>query len=253
MLSHVYHLFVQKIKLFSAQSKWAVILLLLALCVSCTPSKPPDIALKLDVQSAGRPGLYKVSGTTNLPNQSQVTVAAVRYLRPTDEGFVSTASKASFSILARQIVQVNQGKLQATLNLWQVAPDGRFQEAWQLGSSQTGLSLNPSTAVSFVANFDPTGQFLKPEEQQVNIQDLQGSLVRFSSEGIPYVQASQTLAISLPVGRTTPPQPKEEDTNGGWGKRYELPSEPPVASRISTQQFKESQTNAPLSPSEFLR
>lgn len=253
MLSHVYHLFVQKIQLFYAQSKWAVILLLLALCVSCSPSKPPDIALKLNVQSAGRPGLYNVSGTTNLPNQSQVTVAAVRYLRRTDEGFLSTASKASFSILDRQIVRVNQGKLQATLNLWQVAPDGRFQEAWQLSSSQTGLSLNPSTEVSFVANFDPTGQFLKPEQQQVNIQDLKGSLVRFSSEGSPYVQASQTIQVSLPVGRTTPPQLKPEDINSGWGKRYELPSEPPVASRISTQQFKESQTNAPLSPSEFLR
>lgn len=253
MLNHVYQLFSQIMQRLYAQSKWSAILLLLALCVSCSPAKPPDIALQLNAKAANLPGSYNVSGTTNLPNQSPITVAAIRYLRPANQEFFGTDSNSIYSILDRQIVRVDQGKWQATLNLWQVAPDGRLQEPWQLGLSKTKLSLNPSTEVSFVATFDPTGQFLKPEQQEVKSQDLQGSLVRFSSEGLPYVQASQTLQVNLPTGKRTPPPVKAEDVNGGWGKRYELLPQPTVPNRISTQQLKTNQTNAPLSPAEFLR
>jgi hypothetical protein len=253
MLSRFYQLFSQKIQLIFSHSKWAVILLLLVLSVSCSSSKPPEIALKLNVQAAGRPGVYDVSGATDLPNQSEISVAAIRYLRPKSDNFLETDTNATYSILDRQIVPIKQGKWQATLNLWQVASDGRFQEAWQLGSSETGLSVDPASEVSFVATFDPTGQLLKPKQQGIDPQNLRGSLVRFTSEGVPYVQASQTLQVSLPTGRRSPPQLKAEDINGGWGDRYKLPSEPPVASRIPPQQFSTSQTNAPLSPSEFLR
>lgn len=253
MLSQIYQLFSQIMQWLYAQSKWTVIMLLLALCVSCSSAKPPDIALKLNTQAANSPGSYNVSGTTNLPNQSPITVAAIRYLRPANQEFSSTDSKGLYSILDRQMVRVDQGKWQAVLNLWQVAADGRLQEPWQLGLSTTGLSLNPSNEVSFVATFDPTGQFLKPAQQEVKNQDLQGTLVRFSSEGLPYVQASQTLQVNLPTGKKTPPTVKAEDLNGGWGKRYELLPQPTVPDRISTQQLKTSQTNAPLSPGEFLR
>lgn len=250
MLSHFYQQFSQKIQRLAAQ-KWVVIVLVLVLCVSCAPSEPPDIALKVNVEAGTRPGLYNVSGTTNLPNQNQITVAAIRSLRPTNQDF-GAEEKGTYSILDRKSVEVKQGKWQTTLNLWQVAPDGRLQEAWQLGSSQTGL-LNPSAEVAFVTTFDPAGQHSLPKQQQVNIQALRGSLVRFSAEGQPYVQAAQSLQVNLPTGRTTPPRLTAEEVNGGWGKRYEISPQPSVASRISTQQFERTQTNAPLSPAEFLR
>jgi len=252
MLSQSYQLFSQQLQSLYSRTKWAFILLLVALCVSCSSSKPPDVALKLNVQPS-RPGVYNVTGSTNLPDKSQITVAAIRYLRPTDQEFLGSDPKATFSILDRQIVEVAQGKWQTTLNLWQVGPDGRFQEAWQLNQSQTGLSLNPATEVSFVATFDPAGQFLKSKEQQEKTQDLQGSLVRFTAEGLPYVQASQTLQIALPVGRRPPPELKAEDINGGWGNRYEIKPEPPVATNIRPQLPQTKQINAPLSPAEFLR
>lgn len=245
--------FWQKIKQLYSYSKLAVTLLVLALCVSCSPAKPPDTALAISVQPASNPGLYTVTGTTNLPNKSQITVAALRYLRPKNQEFFSSDPQETYAILARQIVKVSQGKWQANLNLWQIATDGRLQEAWQVNQSQTGLLLNPASEVSFVATFDPTGQFLNPEQQQVQIQNLKGSLVRFTNEGLPYVQAIQNLKIALPVGRRPPPILKDEDLNSGWGKRYEIKTERPVTNNMRPQPIKTNQSNAPLSPSEFVR
>lgn len=232
-----------------APHKWLVVLLL-ALCVSCTPSKPPEMVLKVNVQAASNPGSYNVSGTTNLPNQSPLTVAAIRSLRPANQQLPDAAA-ATYSILDRQIVQVDQGKWQATLNLVQVAPDGRLKEAWQLGSPAVA-ALSPSPEVSFVAVFDPTGQNFK-SKQAINTQDIRGDLVRFSPEGLPYVQAAQTLQVSLPTGRRTPPKLTAQEVNGGWGNRYEIPPQPPVSSNLSPQKFSTTQTDAPLSPAEFLR
>jgi len=256
MLGQTYQFFLKTIHSLYCRSKWVVILLLLALCVSCSSPKPPEVSLQLSVQPASRLGSYNVTGSTNLPDQSQITVAALRYLRPTGEVLLESDPKATYSILARQIVEVAKGTWQTTLNLWEIAPDGRLQEAWQLNQSKTGISLNPANEVSFVAIFDPAGQLPKPKQQkpqQDKIPALRGSLVRFTAEGLPYVQANQTLEVALPVGKRPPPTLKPEDINGGWGKRYELPPEAPVARSISPLPIKTDQTNAPLSPSEFLR
>jgi hypothetical protein len=251
-LSRLCQLFFQTLESLYSQTKWTVILLLVVLCASCSSPKPPEVALKLSVQPASSSGLYNVTGSTNLPEHSQITVAAIRYLRPTDQEFLDSDPNATYSILARQIVEVSQGKWQANLNLWQVAPDGRFQEAWQLNQSQIGLSLNPASEVSFVAIFDPATQPPKRKKNE-EVQDFRGSLVRFTLEGQPYVQASQTLQVSLPVGRRPPPVLKAEDMNGGWGNRYEVKPQPAVAINIRPQLPKTNQTDAPLSPSEFLR
>ena len=259
MLSKVFQFFIQQTQLLYSRSKFVVILLLLAFCVSCSSSKPPQTDLKINVQSATRPGLYNVTGSTNLPDQSQITVTAIRYLPATDPQLLGLESDVSYSILDRQIVEVAQGKWETNLNLWQVAPDGRLQEAWQIGASKIGISLNPSNEVSFIATFDPAAHIQKsqqPQQQQQQQQqptpDLEGTLVRFTSEGLPYVKASKTLQIPLPAGRRPPPGLKPEDINGGWGNRYEIKPQPPVT-KTNLQSPKTDQTNAPLSPSEYLR
>jgi hypothetical protein len=245
--------FQQKIRRLYYYSQLAVVFLVLALCVSCSSAKPPDTAITISVQQENSPGLYTVTGTTNLPNQSQIVVAAIRSLRPKNQEFFSSDPQETYAILARQNVKVSQGQWRANLNLWQVATDGRLQESWQINQSQTGLLLNPANEVSFVATFEPTGQFLKPEQQQLQIQNLKGSLVRFTNEGLPYAQAIVNLKVALPVGRKPPSVLKDEDLNGGWGKRYEIKPDKAVNNYMRPQTIKTNQSNAPLSPSEFVR
>lgn len=268
MFRQLYQLFSRTIRLLSSLKKWAIALLVLVLCSSCFSPSTPEVSLKLNVQSANRSGTYNVSGSTNLPDRSQITVSAIRYLFPTDGQRLGPNPNATYSILDRQIAEVVKGNWQATLNLEQIAPDGRLLEAWQLNQSQTELSLNPSPEVSFLATFDPFNQrslssdpddtrtvarLAQLSQLQGNTQALRGSLVRFTTEGQPYVQASQTVAIPLPVGKRPPPEIKPEDINGGWGNRYQIKPEPPVPSSMRPQPLKTDQSDAPLSPSEFLR
>ncbi|HAG85414.1 MAG TPA: hypothetical protein DCL61_30775 [Cyanobacteria bacterium UBA12227] len=253
MLNPYYQFFVRIIHSLYSRTKWAIILLLLVWCASCSSGEAADIKLQLNVQSGGRPGLYSVTGTTNLPEQSQITVAAIRYLNSANQPLLSFDKTSNYSILDRQLVRVEKGKWQATLTLWQVAPDGRFQETWQLNQFQINTSVEPSPEVSFVATFEPDGQLATAKNQNVQTPELEGSLVRFTNEGQPYVKSSQTLRIPLPTGRKTPPIPKPEDINGGWGDRYELKPEPPLSKNTRPTSIKSDQTNAPLSPSEFMR
>ncbi|HBE18059.1 MAG TPA: hypothetical protein DEG17_12125 [Cyanobacteria bacterium UBA11149] len=235
------------------KSKRTLILGLLLWCTGCTSKDETGIKLNLSVEPAGRSGSYSVTATTNLPNQSQIIVSAIRYLNNPGQEFITSKVKNNYAILDRQIVRVEDGKLQATLNLWQVAPDGRLQEAWQIERSQIGSSLEPGSDVSFIATFEPDGQLATDKQQKIQIPELKGSLVRFSNEGSAYIKASQTLRVSLPSGRRQPPIIKAEDVNDGWGNRYELKPEPPAPTNIRPIQIKNQQTNAPLSDEEFVR
>lgn len=254
MLSQSYFTSASKMPPLSDFRKWTSLVLLLLLCASCSFQDSQEINLTLNAQAGGRPGLYSLSGTTNLPDQSQITVAAIRDLRFPDQAVYRDNSNVPYSILDRQVVRVEDGKWQATLNLWQVAPDGHFREAWQLDESPIGESLQPSAEVSFVALFDPEGQLPTAENQTIQTPELEGQLVRFTNEGQPYIKVTQSQNIPLPTGRKTPPVVKPEDMNWGWGKqRYELPPQPSAPKTIRPPTSKTEQTNQPLLPSEFLR
>ncbi|HBB31798.1 MAG TPA: hypothetical protein DDZ80_06945 [Cyanobacteria bacterium UBA8803] len=261
MFNNYYQLLLQKIRTLYSGSRLAVIVLLLLWCTSCSSKGSPDIKLQFEVQPAGRSGLYSVTGNTNLPNQSQIIVAALRYLRPLDQEWLDSEPNLNYAILDRKLVWVKKGKWETTLNLWQVAPDGRLQEAWQIAQARSGTSLDPAPEVSFVATFEPEGQLPTSENEKtsenkkVEIPELEGSLVRFTNEGQPYVKASQTLRVPLPSGRRPPTEIKPEDINDGWGNRYQLKPEPKNLNPIPQKNSKDmpSQTTAPLSPSEFLR
>ncbi len=253
MLSLYSQLFLQKFKpIFTC-------LVLLAVSYGCVQKAPEEAQLEIKgVQSTGSNGIYNILGITNLPDSSQITVAAVRYLRPTEGQsgeLLNNDANTNRSILARQIVEVKQGQWQADLNLWQVAPNGSFQEIWQANQAQ--LKLTPENGVTFIATFDPAGQGQKSEQTskqpKPENQKLEGKLLRFTNEGETYMQASQILSIPLPVGKTIPPRPQPEDLNGGWGTRYQIPPQS-IASKVTLlPQAKFRQTNAPLTPAEFLR
>ncbi|MEO1184168.1 MAG: hypothetical protein AAFX46_05385 [Cyanobacteria bacterium J06636_27] len=223
-------------------------------------SNKSQLGAKLEIQSIQREdsrGLYKVVGSTNLPESSRIAITAVRYLRPTtantEQIVGNNDGNVNRSILARQIVEVKQGKWEADLNLWKVAPNGNFQEVWQ--SNKDYKTLTPEREVSFIATFNPVGQLPssdKQDSQQPIYQKLEGKSLRFSNEGEKYVQASQFRSVALPVGKTTPLREPEE-FNNGWGNRYQLKAQSQNTTSSLPTLGKSQQTNAPLTSSQFLR
>ncbi len=261
MLSLHFAAICQKINNLSASmSLTATSLMLLAVTSGCVQKAQDQAQLEIkNLQPAQSNGVYTVAGDTNLPESSRITIAAVRYLH-SPEGrsgrSLNTEANTKRSILDRKIVEVKQSKWQAELNLWQVAPNGNFQEVWQ--ANQASIKLTPDSDVTFMAIFDPASQWERTDKRKVEEPDrknqpIEGKLLRFTNEGEKYVQVSQTIPVSLPGGKTIPPRPQAEDLNGGWGNRYQIRPEPLTSSATVLPPVKFRQTNAPLSPSEFLR
>jgi hypothetical protein len=215
------------------------------------PNLASDANFQIRVTPSPQKGVYTVAGRTNLPNESRITVAAIRYLNPKQPPALGVSPKPTFSILAYQDVKVNQGKWQTTLNLWKTAPNGRFQETWQLEQSKLGLTFEPEPDVLFLATVDPTDSFSELEKQlEKQGIELVSNVVRNTAEGDRYVQASQVLPVALATGQTTPPKQRPEDINGGWGPRYLLLPEPPNINKLPRPDKR--RIDAPLSPEEFM-
>lgn len=219
---------------------------------SLLPNLSSNADFNIQVTPSGRSGIYTVTGKTNIPDKSNITVAAIRLLKPDNLRIQNLTPNQTYSILAYQDVKVNKGAWQTTLNLWKVAPNGQFKEAWQLEQSKLGLSMAPDPDVTFLATVAPTGS-LSELESQLEKQGVKlvSNLVRNTVDGERYIQASQVLAVDLPKGQTSPPQPKPEDINGGWGNRFLLIPEPPNINNYEKPEKR--RTTAPLSPSEFLQ
>lgn len=219
---------------------------------SLLPNLSDDAKFKIQVTPSERPGVYTAVGNTNLPDESRITVAAIRYLQPNKQRVQNLSPRQTFSILAYQDVKVNKGKWQANLNLWKVSPKGEFQEVWQMDQSQLGISQEAQPDVTFLATVSPRDS-LSELEQQLQKQGIKlvSRLVRNTVDGERYIQTSQVLPISLPTGQTTPPQPAPEDINGGWGNRFLLIPEPPNINNYKKPEQR--RTNAPLSPDELLQ
>ncbi|WP_334991046.1 hypothetical protein [Nostoc sp.] len=237
--------------------------MLLAANYGCVQKAQENVEMKIgDIQPISSKGIYNVVGSSNLPESSKITVAAVRYLRPVSgqtEALLNSDTSINRSILARQIVEVKQGQWKAALNLWQVSPDGSFQEVWQANLAQ--IRLFPEGSVTFVAIFDPATQSEQPDNQNSQklksenqqLEKLESKLIRFTNEGEKYLQVSQTLTVPLPTEKTIPPRQQPEDLNGGWGNRYQIPPQSIASKSTLAPPIKNRQTNAYLTPSEFLR
>ena len=232
-----------------------VVLLLSTGCSRLLQSKPlKDINLEFSVEQQ-LPGVYALAGNTNLPEKSQVIVAAIRYLYPASQASQNFNPNPTYTVLAYQPAEVNGGRWQTQLNLWETATDGRFQEAWQLDKAKLKLNLKPSDDVVFLTTLAPVdgSDQLQQLENQLAKQKIQLSrkLVHGTADGQQYIQVSQTRAIALPTGGTTAPAIRPQDINGGWGNRFLIPLEP--QNPIQLERPKERRTNAPATADEFLK
>lgn len=207
----------------------------------------PEATLELQVKPEG-PGIFAIAGQTNLPNNTQMRVMAVRQLQPSQP---VAEAQPTYAILAYNQVKVEQGQWQTKLNLWEVAPDGSYREPWQLETARLNLAVTPESQVKFVVTLAPQGVLASLADQlKAGGVRLPQSLLRTTPEGEQFLQAEQSLAVNLPQGKTIPPVQRPEDLNDGWGERYLLVEEPPLPYTLKPEN--ERKTDAPASTEEYL-
>ncbi|MBF2026553.1 MAG: hypothetical protein IGS48_07265 [Oscillatoriales cyanobacterium C42_A2020_001] len=220
-------------------------ILLAGLTASCTQFQSTPVDLSLSIKPSGRPGVYVASGTSNLPDRSRIIISGVRYLQPSTDSTPLRPRDANYAILDREIVEVNQDRWETTLSLWQLTSNGNYQESWQQQQTNLGVPFKASGQVVFTATFEPENQSASVN-QQVQNQNLQGSLLRFTEDGQPYLQASQTLPVGLPSGKTTSPTGIALDQESSWESRSTVRN---LSTKVSVgAPPKEKQVDAPLSP-----
>jgi hypothetical protein len=214
-------------------------------------SASSGLAFAVDqIQPSNRPGIYSVSGRANLPDKTTVVVSAIRQLNSTAR---QNGAKPEYSILSRQQTQVKGQTWKVDLNLWQVAPDGQYQEAWQLTQSAKRIESAPNSTVLFLASVNPANQPPELTQQIENLtQASQGNLVQFTAEGDPYLQASRSLPVALPTGQTTAPPQRSLTTRIASDRISDVD---PVKNqnRSVLPPGKTDVTTAPLMPQEFVR
>jgi hypothetical protein len=223
---------------------------LVVLCTTgCTQSAQVPIELSLNVKSASRPGMYQVSGKTNLPEQSRISVVGIRYLKSLNAA--NTTAEPSYSILARQSVEVSQSRWQTTLNVLQLGANGQSLEAWQT-RQRTRLAMIPaSNTIVFVAIFEPERQTPSVQQEiKAKRLNLNKDSIQLTDAGQPYLQVQQSISAAPPDKKTT--SAATLDQNDGWGDRAVLKPQPSKTQTKMPLQ-KEQQTSAPLSNSQLFR
>ncbi len=230
------------------------------LTASCSPAQRtllfrPQIDfdkanLSIQVEATGIPGEYALSGKADLPRETELTVAAVRYLH-LSESSLQVDPQPTYSILAYDVVKVEGDHWQTRLPLWQVAPDGVFQETWQLNQPDLELAVEPDEQVLFLVTLAPIHNLQEIERQLASgNQEFASRFIQISSAGSRYLQTGQTRVVELPTGKTNPLGDRPEDINGGWGNRYLPLPDPPNTRQLQFPEHR--QTNAPIAQEELL-
>lgn len=239
----------------------SVAALMLMICTACSAAPPwfqsqlstPDIELAiLQVEPTNRPGVYTITGNSTLPEQSQITVAAIRVLN-SDEDPVNRDREPNYGILDRQFAVVKNGQWRTSLNLWRISASGDFQEPWQMTQQQLALQFEPSSQVTFSATFDPSQQFIGFQETVEEGSNLaRPSLAQYNSDGELYLQTSRKLAIALPTGSTVPLESSSALVKVINRQVTEQLTATTSSESESTPSAAQSRSDAPLLPSELL-
>ncbi|AFY57810.1 hypothetical protein Riv7116_5434 [Rivularia sp. PCC 7116] len=227
----------------------------------CTFQNADEVQIKnMNVQPIESSSKYKVSGKTNLPDNSIIKVIAVRGLVNTNAEtapFINNSANITRSILDRKNVEVKSGEWQAELNISHKSADGISRESWQNDSYMP--QFKPEDKVSFIATFNPVSQWQRSdnkalEKPPTKIQQPQGKLVRVTNSGEKFVQATKTLSIPAATIKNISSLSKSKQVNDDWGNRYllnkQLPSftgSLPPATEIKPD------SNTPLKASQQLR
>lgn len=167
----------------------------LMVCTGCTvipffgSGQTAKTELSMQVEPTRDFGIYRVTGRTNLPDHTRLTVQAIRKLQSSSQA----ESGQLYAILARTEVKVEQGKWQTSLNFLQ---QDRL-EAWQKTTQSLKLKSQPEQQVRFLAVTDPTENSIDLQSQSTPAGN-QGTSVQFTADGKSYLQTEQFLTIEPP-------------------------------------------------------
>lgn len=204
----------------------------------------------MTVESGDRPGVYELSGTTDLPEDTELLVQAVRVLTPTGQSLPEDSSEEHYAILDRDRILVSEGRWAVELQLWENS-NGTSAEYWQMQLPQSDRSFTPDNEVQFTVSMSPTGDERALEAQwQKSKQTPSDGVVSFTPDGEWFLQAEESIAIT-PPSVTVPDQPNSFDAARNLaltesGIPLADDAEGPAASAKGT-------TDAPLKDSELLR
>jgi hypothetical protein len=210
------------------------------------------VALTIEqVAETGQPGAFTLSGTATLPNQTPLTISAVRRLS-TEANDSSSEPEPLFSILDRKSAVVQDGRWQAQLTLWQVSPEGFYQEPWQ----RTGDGLAPSQAsstVEFRAALEPPDlSRAKVKNRAAILDQATNPLLNFTPEGQPYLTVSESRVVALPSSSVAASAGMPTASRPGWQGRSLTDSPANSLTERQPLPFQESD-NLPIPETNLLR
>lgn len=202
---------------------------------------PPSVDLSISQITPQRDGQYLVSGSTTLPDQTRLTVSAVRSLQPKNQ---QTVSNQTYAILDRQIIAVKQQSWAANLAISRSFDQGEVKESWQ--RRWVGLEPVADSNVTFFVTLEPPDQPVEIQQQlDAPKTALKGGVIRFTTDGERYFQASKTLTVSPPAVQsvTMPPSAKVD--------RSVVPLKAKTDS-VESQGFSQPAIDMPMAPDAFL-
>lgn len=218
--------------------------------VSCQPVTTQVNQLSLIVEPSDRPGTYRLSGTTDLPDGTELTVQGLRHLQPQGQLLSELQAQDHYAILARNRVQVEAGQWSVTLQLWQPNGAGDPLESWQMVLPQSDRSFEASPDVQFTVSTPPSGdeRRLDAQWQSSKVNPALGE-IRFTPDGDWYLQARINRPIALPQGEV-PDNVALFNANPQLLAESAIPQAKAVTGAAADL---ERTTNAPLASSEMLR
>ncbi len=165
----------------------------------CQSSQADLTQLSLEVKPSRQVGAYKLSGSTNLPDGTELTIQGLRQLTAIEPGMPDDSAD-SFSILDRKAIQVNDGRWEASLQIWQSGPDGEPAESWQVHLPNGNQSYDPADEVLFTVTTPPRKDAQALDKQwNASKNNPEGQQVGFTATGLWFLQAGKQLNLAPPI------------------------------------------------------
>lgn len=216
----------------------------------CQPVETQVNQLSLTVEPSDRPGTYRLSGTTDLPDGTELTVQGLRYLEPLGQLLSDIQDKDHYAILDRDRVQVEAGQWSVALQLWQPNGEGEPLESWQLALPQSDRSFEAAPDVQFTVSTPPSGDERRLDAQwQSSKANPAIGEIRFTPDGDWYLQAQAIRPIAPPQSEL-PAAVAVFNAGANPSPEAALPRAKAVTGEVADL---EPTNTAPLAPGEMLR